>query len=327
MEIRVHIDYPPKDSAKETLLKHLDPHIRLTFGPDLPVPADFDILVCGRPNQDQLRASPNLKTLIIPWAGLPDNTQELLVDFPHIRVHNLHHNAATTAETALALLLSAAKFLLPIDRTFRKNDWTPRYRPSPSIMLSGKTVLILGFGRIGSRVGRVCHALDMRVIGIKRQTADADLPDYPVEIHSMKNLNDLLPRAQVLVITLPNTADTTGLIGARELAQMPRESLLVNVGRGPIVDQFALFKALKDGHLAAAGLDVWYNYPASRDARANTAPADVPFNELENVVMSPHRAGTVREIENLRMLHVAELLNAAACGQSIPNVVDLQRGY
>ena len=327
MKIKAHIHYPPVDSAKETLLKHLDPQVEPTFGPDLPQPADYDILVAGRPNRVQLRASPNLKTLIIPWAGLPDGTQQLLADFPHISVHNIHHNAATTAETALALLLSAAKFLVPIDRIFRANDWTPRYQSSPSIMLSGKTILILGFGRIGSRIGRVCHALDMQVIGIKRQVARQTSLDYPVKIHPLRALHDLLPQAQVLMITLPNTPDTTGLIGSQELSAMPRGGLLVNVGRGPIVDQFALFEVLKNQHLAAAGLDVWYSYPDSRDSRASTPPADVPFNELDNIVMSPHRAGTVREIEVLRMRHVAELLNAAASGQPIPNPVDLQRGY
>ena len=327
MKIKVHIDYPPAGAAKEALLKNLDPRIQLTFGPNLPELADFEILVAGRPDHTQLRASPNLKTLIIPWAGLPDGTQELLTNFPHISAHNLHHNAAPTAETALALLLAAAKFLVPIDQTFRKNDWSPRYQPSPSVMLYGKAVLILGFGRIGSRIGRVCHALDMLVIGIKRHIRPPESYDYPVEIHPPEDLHSLLPRVQVLIITLPNTPDTIGWIGAPQLALMPRGGLLVNVGRGPIVDQFALFNALKEKHLAAAGLDVWYNYPASPEERTSTPPADVSFNQLENVVMSPHRAGTVLEIETLRMQHVAELLNAAASGQPIPNAVDLQRGY
>ena len=82
MKIKAHIHYPPTDAAKEALLKHVDPQIQLTFGPHLPQPADFDILVAGRPDRDQLRASPNLKTLIIPWAGLPDGTRPLLADFP-----------------------------------------------------------------------------------------------------------------------------------------------------------------------------------------------------------------------------------------------------
>jgi phosphoglycerate dehydrogenase-like enzyme len=103
--------------------------------------------------------------------------------------------------------------------------------------------------------------------------------------------------------------------------------VLVNVGRGPIVDEAALYAALRDGTLYAAGLDVWYNYPADEAARAHTPPSDYPFHELDNVVMSPHRAGSSVETEALRMVHLARLLNAAARGEPMPNRVDLEAGY
>jgi phosphoglycerate dehydrogenase-like enzyme len=127
--------------------------------------------------------------------------------------------------------------------------------------------------------------------------------------------------------TLPLTDQTRGLIGEKEISLLPDHAILVNIGRGPVVDQGALYHALKDGKLHSAGIDVWYNYPPDEDARANTPPADYPFHELDNIVMSPHRGGGAAEVEVLRMTHLAELLNAVARGGPVPNKVDLEAGY
>ncbi|MEJ2758695.1 MAG: NAD(P)-dependent oxidoreductase, partial [Anaerolineales bacterium] len=130
-----------------------------------------------------------------------------------------------------------------------------------------------------------------------------------------------------LIITLPLTEETQGLIGAEELALLPPQSIVVNVGRGPVIDQHALYHALREGHLHSAGLDVWYNYPPDEASRANTPPADVPFQELENVVMSPHRGGGAADIETVRMAYLANLLNTTALGNPMPNQIDLEKGY
>ena len=108
---------------------------------------------------------------------------------------------------------------------------------------------------------------------------------------------------------------------------LPPGAELVNVGRGPIVDEAALYNALRNGTLHAAGLDVWYNYPADEAGRSHTLPSAYPFHELENVVMSPHRAGHSSETETLRMGHLMVLLNAAARGEPMPNRLDVRVGY
>jgi len=302
--------------ALDELRAQLDPSIVFTTGPD--VPDDCEILVAGRMERVHLTASPRLHRVIIPFAGLPETTRQLLLEFPNLAVHNLHHNAAVTAEMALALLLAAAKFLLPVDRQFRQHDWTSRYQPT-SVTLEGKTVLILGYGHIGQRVGRACEAFGMKVLGVRRnptatQFGPGDLPR-------------LLPQAHVLLITLPHTDETHELIGEKELALMPRGGLLVNVGRGPIADEGALYRALKDQHLAGAGLDVWWHYPKDVAERTQRQPSTFPFHELENVVMSPHRGGDSLETESQRMADVARLLNAAAWGESLPNRVNGVVGY
>jgi phosphoglycerate dehydrogenase-like enzyme len=228
---------------------------------------------------------------------------------------------------ALALLFAAAKFLVPFDRRFRQSDWRPRYQPNPSLLLEGKSVLLLGYGHIGQHIGRVCQALGMQVLAIRRQLAAVKASSAGVSVHPPQDLHALLKRTHVLIITLPGTPETDAMIGERELALMPPGGLLVNVGRGPVVNPGALYFALRTGQLRAAGLDVWYNYPASLEERESTPPADFPFHDLDNVVMSPHRGGGSDQTEVLRMTHLAACLNAAARGEPIPNQVDLVAGY
>ncbi len=316
-----------------TLHAHLDPGIRVTTGLALPDPASFDVLVAGRPTLHQLQASPNLRLLVIPFAGLPDDVRSLLLDpangLGHVAVHNLHHNTVQTAEMALALLLAAARLIVPNDRALRRGDWTPRYDASAATILHGRTALILGYGAIGQHVGRVCQALGMPVMAVRRRP-DAPTPaGSPAAIFGYAALPDLLPQADVLMITLPLTDETRGLIGERELALLPAGALLVNVGRGAVVDEAALYRALRSGRLAGAGLDVWYRYPADEAGRSATLPSAYPFHELDNVVLSPHCGGAFGSAytERERMLHLARLLNAAHCGEPIPNRVDLALGY
>lgn len=287
----------------------------------------FDILVSGRPTREHVQASPSLRALVIPWAGMPTETRDLMREFPGITVHNLHHNAAPVAELALMLLLAAAKFTLRYDAALRAGDWRIRYeRPGPAILLEGKTVLILGYGAIGRRLARSCAALGMTVLATRRSAADPESDGW-AEVHPPSSLRDLLPRADALLICLPHTPETDSLLGPAELALLPERSVLVNIGRGPIVDEAALYEALRSDRMAAAGLDVWYSYPPDEASRPHTRPSAYPFHELDNVIMSPHRGGASDETPRLRMEALAVLLNAAATGQEIPNRVDLEAGY
>lgn len=329
MKLSVHLLYPLyDDTALAQLRAKLHPAIHITAGLDLPTPADYQILIAGRPGRKHVVASPDLRSLVVPWAGIPESTRELMLEFPHITVHNLHHNALPVAEHVIALLLAAAKFIVPMDRSMRNGDWTPRYDPSPSILLEGRKALVLGYGVIGQKVAQLCLGLGMEVLAIRRRVASPPVASQSnVPVAPVEELHHVLPRADVLLICLPHTPETTGFIGAEELALLPPTAVLINVGRGPIVDEAALYHALNDRTLYAAGLDVWYDYPANEAARAHTPPSAYPFHQLDNIVMSPHRAGGSVETEKLRMIHLAELLNTAARGEPMPNRVDLQIGY
>lgn len=324
MTFHAHLLFSALDSAG--LRDLLPDDIVLTFGEDIPQPAGYHVLVDGRPTRERLMASPNLHTLIIPFAGIPETTQTIMRDFPHIAIHNLHHNTVPTAEQAVTLMLAAAKNIVPIDKIFRTLDWTPRYEPDPALILRGKTVLILGYGSIGRHAAQICRAIGMHVIGIKRNPPEGDSPD---EIYTADKLHEVLPRANVLMVTAPLTPATRGMIGAAELALLPPNAIVVNVGRARVIEEAAFYNALKEGHLHSAGLDVWYQYPTDKESRTHTAPSEYPFHELPNVIMSPHRAGSfgLDELETARIEHLAGMLNEANNGEPLPNRVDLEAGY
>jgi phosphoglycerate dehydrogenase-like enzyme len=325
--LRVHTlhTYTPEGIAD--LRERLSPNIQFTSGDNAADLAACHILIAGRPQREQLEAGQSLRSLIIPWAGLPAETRTLLADFPDISAHNLHHNAGVVAELTTALLLAAAKRIIPFDRALREGDWSMRYAPPGDVVrLEGKTVLVLGYGAIGQRVARICRAMGMHVLATRRRPP-FESDGVAAEIHPPQALPDLLPRANALVIALPQTPETTDLIGKAQFDLLPSGSILVNIGRGPIVNEEALYAALVDGRLAAAGLDVWYRYPETAADRAATPPTTLPFANLENVVFSPHRAGLTADTETLRMSHLADLLNTAAAGNPLPNEIDLEQGY
>jgi phosphoglycerate dehydrogenase-like enzyme len=325
MPLFVHLLEEFEPDVLDALRAQLGVAVRLTTGPT--VPPDAELLVANTPERAHLTASPALRAVIVPFTGVPESLRALMLEFPGLSLHNSRWPTLPTAEGALTLLLAATKFVLPADRAFRQHNWEMRYRPSPSILLAGKTVLVLGFGAIGQLVGRMCHGLGMRVLGVRRTAGPAPALDYPAEVHPVSALREVLPRANVLIITLPLTAETRGLVGAEELKLLARPAFLVNVGRAAVVQEAALYNALRDGTLSGAGLDVWYTYPTDAASRAHTLPSTYPFHELDNVLLSPHRIDLVRE-HNARLAEeLAGTLNAAARGEPLPNRVDVPAGY
>jgi phosphoglycerate dehydrogenase-like enzyme len=321
--IHTHIFYTYPDGAMAHLRGLLHPEIELTVGEE--IAPETTILVNGRPTREQLDNLPHLQAVIVPWAGLPRTLAAIAPDYPHLAIHNLHHNAIPVAELALTLLLAAAKQVVPLDQSLRQGDWRPRYEQwGTSLLLRGKTVLILGYGAIGRQVARYCQALGMRVTALRRQPENDH--DGVAEIYPAPALHELLPQSQAVIVCLPKTPATIGYLSTAELALLPDGAVLVNIGRGEVIDERALYEELKDGRISA-GLDVWYNYPDSEAARAQTPPANYPLHVLDNVVFSPHRAGSTDQTNMLRMEHLSELLNAAADGRPMPNQVDLERGY
>lgn len=323
--LNVHLKHPLEPELLERLRTRLDTRVHLTGGSNPPA-SDCAILVDGLPTEGDLQASCCLRAVIVPWVGAPLETIALLRRHPALSLHNLPYNAAPTAETALALLLAAAKRTVLHDRTFRRHIWSAEPAGEPgSVLLEGGTAVVLGYGRVGRRIAAGCRGLGLRVQPVGRAARACE----EGSVHAAAALPELLPEATALLICVPHTTETEGMIGAAELALLPRHAVLVNVARGPIVDEAALYAALEQRRLFGAGLDVWYRYPSERQRalRIPVPPAHFPFHELDRVVMSPHRAGWSDETETARVDTLAEMLNGAAAGRELPHRIDPERGY
>ena len=315
------------ENEHEYLRSLLEPGVELLVDADS---ADYEIAIAHRLADELLTRSTKLRAVVVPWAGMPKHFGELLSkpEYTHISLHNSHYNALPVAEYAFTLLLMAAKNIGSLDRALRRGDWTQRYRPASAVLLHGKTVLILGFGAIGRNVAALCKGIGMNVLATRRSIV-AETENALAQLHPPSDLHKLLPRADALICCLPLTEETKGLIGADELAMLPERAVVVNVGRGAVFEEEALFSALQDGTVHAAGLDVWYQYPRDEIGRKTTHPSRFPFYELENVVMSPHHSAALadRADMRLRMESLAEIINAAARGEEIPNRMNIARGY
>ena len=323
MPLNVHLHREHNEYFIANLKALLDESINLTWGDSLPDPPNCHILVSGVPDKESMEACTNLKYVIIPWAGLPRATRKLMLDYPRIPVHNIHHNALPAAEMAFLLMLASAKNVISIDAAFRKNDWSTRYIDDCAELISGKKALILGYCSIGQKIASRCLAFDMDVSAINYSGKSKG---DKIKIYPPSELDNLLPHTEVLFLSLPLTDKTKNLIGKKRLSMLPDGSIIINISRGRIIDEKALYEILKSGKIKA-GLDVWYNYPETVEDRKNTPPSKYPFHELPNVIMTPHLAENTDQTETLRAEEIAKLLNMALKGDPLPNRVDVVRGY
>ncbi len=296
----------------------------MTAGDAPPEATDVSV---GDARTSDLSPLPNIRAVVLPWAGAgPEIVEAVRSTDRRVTLHNLHDNADATAEQAITLLLAACRRVVPMDRSLRHGRWPGRSSDDDSfrklIVLNGKRAVVLGFGQIGRRIGRVLEALGLTVTGITRSGRDGTT--------SIDQLAAVLPTADVLISALPSTDATRGLLDDDAFAAMPAGAVVVNVGRGDVMVEQSLFDACRSGHIAAAGLDVWWRYPHSvpEGEREMVRPGDCSWHELDNVVMSPHVAGAWAAAgrQEKRADALADLLSALARGEE-KNVIDLQTGY
>lgn len=196
-------------------------------------------------------------------------------------------NERAVSEHAMALILAMARQL----HLARDNQNLKHWRgmiadvATREVELGGKTLVVVGFGRIGSRLGRLASAFGMRVIGVKRTAGVSDAAD---EIVSQDNLLTVLPRADYVALTCPLTTETEGLIGAAALAAMKPSAVLINVARGKVCDEPALIAALRDRRIAGGALDCVAEEPL---------PATSPLWAMPHVLITPHTAGETQRYE------------------------------
>ena len=185
--------------------------------------------------------------------------------------------------------------------------------------LAGQTAGILGLGNIGRRVARICQALDMRVIGIRRSAMQPIEHQYPTDLLlPPQGLPIMLEESDFLIICLPGTRETMGLLGEMELHQMKPGSYLINVGRGGIVDEEALVRALHSGHLAGAALDVFADEPLHVDS---------PLWDEPRLLLTAHNAGNSLRYEERATELFLKNLHRYLTGQKLFNIYDPEKGY
>jgi phosphoglycerate dehydrogenase-like enzyme len=278
---------------------------------------DIDVLVTLAFTREMAATAGRLKLVQVPGAGLDRIDRAALGACTALA--NVYGHEVGIAEYALGAMLALTRQFGRLDAALRRGAWESQWAvgvaaPTPWPELAGKTLGILGYGHIGQALARRAAAFDMTVLALRR----APIPDPYAVVRGPEALDDVLARADYLVVTLPLTAETRGLLGARELARVKPNAMLVNVARAEIVDEDALYRALADRALAGAALDVWYRYPRTTEP---TAPSRQPFHELPNVLMTPHVSGWTTGMLEARATLIADNIERIARGERPHNLI------
>lgn len=283
---------------------------RATIGQAL---AGADALVANV-YDSSLPEAPGLRLLQVPAAGFDR------IDFAFLPercvVANAYEHDNGIAEYVMAGILHFRVGLTRQDAELRKRDWRSSHVVEGPVRdeLGGMTLGLVGVGHIGQAVAARAKAFDMRTIGTARSRRDP-----PAGVDALVTFEELLAESDAIVVACPLNDGTRGLIDERAFSRMKPDAVVVNVGRGPVIDEKALYEALAARRIGGAVIDVWYRYPTEDEPFAT--PSAYPFETLDNVVMTPHSSGWTRQMIERRWRFVAANLDAFARGATLRNVV------
>jgi D-3-phosphoglycerate dehydrogenase / 2-oxoglutarate reductase len=276
--------------------------------------ADADALLvrsATKVDAEVLSAAPRLRVVARAGVGL-DNVDVRAATQSGVMVVNAPtSNIISAAELAVSLLLAAARHVVPANEALRRGEWQ-RSKYS-GVELYEKTVGIVGLGRIGVLVAQRLSSFGMKVIAFDPYVQAGRAAQMGVRL---VGLDDLLADSDFITVHLPKTPETLGLIGDEQLHKVKPHVVVVNAARGGIVDEDALYEALVEGRVAAAGLDVYANEP-------NT---DSPLFALPNVVATPHLGASTAEAQEKAGVSVARSVRLALAGELVPDAVNVQGG-
>jgi D-3-phosphoglycerate dehydrogenase / 2-oxoglutarate reductase len=259
-----------------------------------------------------LEAAQHLKVIARAGIGLDNVDVEAATRRGVMVVNAPQSNVISAAEQTMALLLAQARNIPQADAALRLGAW--ERSKWEGIELAGKTLGAIGLGRVGSLVAARAAAFGMRVIAYDPYVSAERAKEMGVDV--MPTLEALLVQSDFVTIHLPRTPDTEGLIGAHELSLMKRGARLVNTSRGGIVEEEALAKALADGHLGGAALDVFSVEPT----------IDSPLFGFDNVVVTPHLGASTREAQDKAGTTVAEMVRLGLKDEFVPYAVNVSAG-
>ncbi len=282
-----------------------------------------DVVVGHFFTEGMARAARSLKLLQAPNAGIDAYRMDLLS--PRTTVANAYFHGPAIAEYVVMMVLALSRNLLNLDAWFRKGSWEGSWTTGevPVAEVLGKSLGLVGYGTIGREVASRARALGMPIKVVsahppKRRPRDVAFWKGPAA------LPQLLKESDYVVLACPLNKDTRGLMGPREFKQMKRSAFLINVARGAVVEEEALYRALKDRRIAGAAIDVWYRYPKG-DERCR--PSRFPFHKLPNLVMTPHVSGWMAGTRRKRLQLIAENINRLVAAKPLLNVVQGPRKH
>jgi phosphoglycerate dehydrogenase-like enzyme len=319
---RLRVGYPATLAAE--LLRDFPPEVELIPLSDSPGPEiDIDVWIPDPYPTRAMRTWPKLRGVRLVLSLMAGTEWIPRTVGPHVTICNARgaHNIST-AEWTLASILAMLKYFPFFLEVQRSGQWKRRFEASaqyasitgdaralyPPVMLeelTGKTVLLVGYGSIGTDIERILAPFNVDLLRVAR-SARTD-----PQVHAVSELDKLLPLAQVVILILPATAESNKLIGARQLALMPQGALLVNAARGPIVDTYALVDALNSGRIRAA-LDVTDPEPL---------PVGHPLWGCPNLLLTPHVGGSSPQFAPRALRIAAEELRRYMAGEPLQNVV------
>ncbi|TAM83583.1 MAG: hydroxyacid dehydrogenase [Acidobacteria bacterium] len=285
--------------------------------------ANADVAVGHFFTERMARAARSLKLLQAPNAGVDAFRADLLS--PQTTVANAYFHGPGLAEYVIMMVLALRRDLLNLDAQFRKGAWIGSWTKGeiPPEEVFGRSLGLVGYGTIGREVATRARALGMPIKVIsahppKKKPRDVDFWKGPAA------LPQLLKESDYIVLACPLNKETRGLIGSREFAQMKRSAFLINVARGAVIQEEALFRALEQQRIAGAAIDVWYRYPKNDKP---FRPSRFPFHKLSNLVMTPHVAGWTLGTRQKRFQLVAENIDRLVEGRHLLNVVQGPRRH
>lgn len=282
--------------------------------------SEVDVVVTLAFNREMGAAARRLKLVQVPGAGLERIDRSAVPRGTWLA--NAYGHEVGIAEYVLGAILTLTRSFARLDAALRRGTWDSQWAigaepPPPWPELAGKTLGILGYGRIGQCVARRAQAFDMEICAIRRDVGRSARAELTL-LGGLEVLDEVLRRSDYLLIALPVTPETRGVIGERQLRAMKPTAVLVNVSRAEIIDEGPLYRALAERTIAAAALDVWYRYPTEAGP---TLPARQPFHELPNVLMTPHVSGWTDGMLRTRARLIAENIHRAARGEPPVNLI------
>jgi phosphoglycerate dehydrogenase-like enzyme len=260
--------------------------------------------------------APKLKLLQLPGAG----TDDIAFDSVPVRaaVCNVFEHEIGIAEYVLSAMLQWVIGIPRMDAALRRGEWYGSHLAGPRHgELYGQTLGIIGYGRIGREVAMRARAFGLNILACSRTPRPGD--GLVEHVEPMEKLDALLAQSDFILLAIPLESSTTGLIDRERLGKMKPAAFIINVARGALVDEKALYEACRDRRIGGAAIDTWYRYPAPGETRG--APSSLPFRDLDNVIMTPHGSGWTDSLRPRRCRLIAQNLDRVARGEPLVNVV------